>query len=115
MNGVKYVSAQLTSFLPQRVFDRFVSKYDGSKYVKYFTCWNQILCVIFGHLTNRNSLRDLIVILDAHSSKTYHFGFGKPVSKSTLSKVKERRNSKIFERFAVTSGCFVIFIHILVV
>lgn len=100
MNNGKYVFAQLTSFLPQRAFDRFVSKYEGNKYVKHFTCWNQLLCMIFGQLSNRNSLRDLIVILDAHSSKTYHLGFGKSVTKSNLSKANEKRNSKIFEEFA---------------
>jgi len=51
-------------------------------------------------LTNRNSLRDLIVILDAHSNKTYHLGFGKSVTRSNLAKANEKRNSKIFEEFA---------------
>ena len=100
MNDGKYVFAQLTSFLPQRIFDKFVSKYSGNKYIKHFTCWNQLLCMVFGQLTNRNSLRDLIVILDAHSNKTYHLGFGKSVTKSNLAKANERRNSKIFEEFA---------------
>lgn len=100
MNNGQYVFAQLTSFLPQRVFDKFVSKYSGNKYVKHFTCWNQLLCMVFGQLTNRNSLRDLIVILDAHSNKTYHLGFGKSVTKSNLAKANEKRNSKIFEEFA---------------
>lgn len=100
MNDGKYVFTQLTVFLPQRAFDRFVSKYKGNKYVKHFTCWNQLLCMIFGQLTNRNSLRDLIVILDAHSNKTYHLGFGKSVTKSNLSKANKRRNSKTFEEFA---------------
>lgn len=31
MNQGKYVFAQLTDFLPQRVFDRIVNKYDGNK------------------------------------------------------------------------------------
>ena len=100
MNNGKYVFAQLTSFLPQRVFDKFVSKYSGNKYIKHFTCWNQLLCMVFGQLTNRNSLRDLIIILDAHSNKTYHLGFGKSVTKSNLAKANEKRNSKIFEEFA---------------
>lgn len=100
MNDGKYIFTQLTSFLPRRIFDKFVSKYSGNKYVKHFTCWNQLLCMVFGQLTNRNSLRDLIVILNAHSNKTYHLGFGKSVSKSNLAKANERRNSKIFEDFA---------------
>lgn len=100
MNDGKYVFSQVISFLPQRVFDRFVSKYNGNKYVKHFTCWNQLLCMVFGQLTNRNSLRNLVVIIEAHRSKSYHLGFGKSISKSNLSKANEKRNSKIFEEFA---------------
>jgi hypothetical protein len=33
MNHGKYVFSQLVEFLPQRVFDRFVTKYDGNKKV----------------------------------------------------------------------------------
>ena len=100
MNNGKYVFAQIIEFLPQRVFDRLVEKYEGNRYVKHFTCWNQLLCMVFGQLTNRDSLRDLIVIIDAHSKKTYHLGFGKTVTRSNLAKANEKRNSKIFEEFA---------------
>ncbi len=100
MNQGKYIFAQLTEFLPQRVFDGFVSKYSGNKYVRHFTCWNQLLCMVFGQLTNRDSLRDLIVAIDAHARKTYHLGFGKSVTRSNLAKANEKRNSKIFEEFA---------------
>jgi hypothetical protein len=100
MNQGKYVFAQIVEFLPQRVFDRIVAKYDGNKYVRHFSCWNQLLCMLFGQLTNRDSLRDLIVALDAHSSKAYHLGFGKSISRSNLAKANETRNSKIFEEFA---------------
>ncbi|MFV0378542.1 MAG: DUF4372 domain-containing protein, partial [Mangrovibacterium sp.] len=41
MNKGKYVFAQLVEFLPRRVFDGIVGKYDGNKYVRHFTCWNQ--------------------------------------------------------------------------
>lgn len=100
MNQGKYVFAQIVEFLPQRVFDRIVDKYVGNRYVKHFSCWNQLLCMLFGQLTTRDSLRDLIVALDAHSSKSYHLGFGKSVTRSNLSKANESRNSKIFEEFA---------------
>lgn len=100
MNQGKYVFAQIVEFLPQRIFDRFVEKYDGNRYVKHFSCWNQLLCMLFGQLTNRDCLRDLIVALDAHCSKSDHLGFGKSVTRSNLSKANETRNSKIFEEFA---------------
>ena len=100
MNTGKYIFAQVTEFLPKRVFDCIVARYSGDKYVRHFSCWNQMLCMIFGQLTNRDSLRDLIVAIEAHSRKTYHLGFGKNVTRSNLSKANESRNCKIFEEFA---------------
>lgn len=100
MNQGKYVFAQLTEFLPGRVFDGIVEKYNGNKYVKHFTCWNQLLVMIFGQLSNRDSLRDLIVSLDAHHLKSYHLGFGKSVTRSNLAKANESRDYRIFEEFA---------------
>ena len=100
MNQGKYVFAQIIEFLPQRMFDKFVKKYDGNKYVKHFSCWNQLLCMVFGQLTNRDSLRDLIVAINAHSGKSYHLGFGKNVTRSNLAKANLNRNSKIFEEYA---------------
>lgn len=100
MNQGKYVYAQITEFLPRRIFNKFVKKYAGNKYVKHFTCWNQLLCMVFGQLTNRDSLRDLIVAINAHSSKSYHIGFGKNVTLSNLAKANLNRNNKIFEEYA---------------
>ena len=100
MNNGKYVFTQLIDFLPKRVFDGIVDRYSGDKYIRHFSCWNQMLTMIFGQLTNRDSLRDLIVAIEAHSRKTYHLGFGKSVTRSNLAKANENRNSKVFEEFA---------------
>lgn len=100
MNKGKYIFSQLTEFLPRRIFDRMVAEHNGNKYVKHFTCWNQLLCMFFGQLTTRDSLRDLITVIEAHSPKSYHLGFGKSVTRSNLAKANEKRNSKIFEEFA---------------
>ncbi|MDD4848523.1 MAG: IS4 family transposase [Bacteroidales bacterium] len=100
MHSGKYIFAQLIEFLPQKYFQRLVIKYEGDKYVKHFTCWNQLLVMMFGQLSNRDSLRDLTNTISAHTNKTYHLGFSKNVSRSNLSKVNERRESKIFEDFA---------------
>ncbi|WP_277089650.1 DUF4372 domain-containing protein [Alistipes sp.] len=45
-----------------------VAKYNGDRYVKHLTCWNQFLARMFGQLSNCESLRDLIVSLEAHHS-----------------------------------------------
>jgi len=100
MNQGKYVFSQILEFLPQRIFDKFVKQYNGNKYIKHFTCWNQLLCMVFGQLTNRDSLRDLIVAINAHEGKSYHLGFGKSVTRSNLAKANENRDYRIFEAFA---------------
>ena len=100
MHQDKYVFSQLVSFLDRSKFNRIVAKYDGDKYVKYFTCWNQLLALMFGQLSNRESLRDLIIALEAHQGKTYHLGLGKNVTRSNLSKANQNRDYRIFESFA---------------
>lgn len=100
MNKDKYVFAQLVSFMDNFKFLRIVKKYEGDKYVKSFSCWNQLLTMMFGQLTNRESLRDLIVATEAHSGKLYHLGMGKSVTRSNLSKANEQRDYRIFEEFA---------------
>ncbi len=96
----KYVFAQLASFLNRSKFNRIVAKYQGDKYVKHFSCWNQFLALMFGQLSNRESLRNLIVALEAHHSKCYHLGMGKNVSKSSLARANQDRNYRIFEEYA---------------
>nr|WP_306435326.1 DUF4372 domain-containing protein [Phocaeicola coprophilus] len=52
MNQDKYVFAQLTAFLNRTQFNNFVRKYDGNRYVKQFTCWNQLLMRISSWLSD---------------------------------------------------------------
>ena len=97
----KFVFSQLTSFLDRNHFNYLTSKYDGNKYVKHLTCWNQLLALMFGQLGNRESLRDVIVALEAHRSKCFHLGLGrKPIAKTTLATANQNRDFRIFEEFA---------------
>jgi hypothetical protein len=101
MHTGKYVFAQLIEFLPQKTFQRIVMKYQGDKYYKTFSCWNQLLIMMYGQLSGCESLRELICIITAHSPKSYHLGFGKSViTRSNLSKANANRDCKIFEEFA---------------
>ena len=100
MNQGKYVFSQIVTFLPARIFDRCVHHHQGDKWIKHFTCWNQLLCMMFGQLSSRDSLRDLLVCITAHKPKHYHLGFGKSISRSNLAEANEKRDCRIFEMFA---------------
>ncbi len=84
MNKGKHVFSQLLDFIDKDVFLRIANKYNGNKYVKQFTCWNQLTVLMFGQLSNRESLRDVILATQTHATKAYHLGFGKHVAKSIL-------------------------------
>ncbi len=101
MNKDKYVFAQLLEYLDYDKFRHLVDKYDGNRYVKHLTCWNQLLALMFGQLGNRESLRDVIVALEAHRSKCFHLGLGrKPIAKTALATANQNRDYRIFEEFA---------------
>ena len=60
-----------------------------------------MLTMIFGQLSNRESLRDLIVAFEAYKAKQYHLGLGRePIAKTTLATANPNRDYRIFEDFA---------------
>jgi len=99
MQQKSYVFAQFLSLLPRYDFQQCVNKYSGDHRTKNFKCWNQMACMIFGHIRQENSLRDIDIALNAHASKLYHIGI-KQCPKSTLADANEKRDYRIFEEFA---------------
>jgi len=101
MNQGKYIFAQLIEFLPYNDFIRCVAKFQGNYKIQTFTCWHQLLYMIFGQLSNRESLSDLITCLQSQQNKSYHLGMGKGTSKANLAKANEKRDFRIYESFAM--------------
>lgn len=100
MNQGRTVFAQLINFLSYHEFERCVARYDGNKSVRSFSCWDQLLTMLFAQLTYRESLRDIEVCLRAHRGKLYHSGLSGPVKRSTLADANETRDSSIYADFA---------------
>lgn len=97
----KFAFSQLTEFINQYQFDECVEKYKGNHRIKHFSCWEQFLAMIFGQLTFRESLRDIIVCLNSQRSKLYHLGFrSNNIVATTLSRANEVRNWQIYQDFA---------------
>lgn len=59
------------------VIPRYLTrKYEGDKYVKQFTCYNQLAVLMFGQLSNRENLRDVVLATQALEDKAYRLCFG---------------------------------------
>ena len=100
MNTGKYVFTQVTEFLPLNEFVKCVTRFRGNYQVKHFTCWHQLMCMLFGQLSNRESLSDLVTCLESQRSKWYHLGMGTGLSKSNLAYANEHCDWRIFAEYA---------------
>lgn len=100
MHQGRYVFAQLMQHLPLPAFRRAVTRFNGERYVKRFSCLDQFLCMAFAQLAGRESLREIEVCLRAHQAKLYHLGIRGRVARSTLADANERRDWRLYADFA---------------
>src|SRR6266481_3643309 len=96
MYAGKLVFAQLTDLIHPEQFRRCVRRYGGEYKVKTFPCWNQFLCMAFGQLTFRESLRDVETCLGSRQDQLYHLGIRGEVSHSTLADANRQRDWRIY-------------------
>lgn len=94
-----FILSQFLALLPRYEFQRIVNKYSGDYRAKHFKCWDQLGCMIFAHIRQERSLRDIDIAINAHASKLYHIGI-QQCPKSTLADANEQRDYRIFEEFA---------------
>lgn len=99
MNSGKIVFSQLMDFLPWYKFTCAVRRYQGDYRIRSFTCRDQLLCMLFGQLSFRESLRDIIICLRSQESKLYHMGIRGNVRRSTLADANEKRDWRIYAEF----------------
>lgn len=100
MNTGRTIFSQLMDFLPRHDFDLCVRRYQGEYRMRYFSCWDQFLCMAFAQLTYRESLRDIETCLRAARHKLYHVGFRGRVCRSTFADANEQRDWRIYADFA---------------
>ena len=101
MREGKLVFTQLSEHLPRAVFAKSVARHAGRYPTLKFSYWDQFLCMAFAQLTSRGSLRDITMCLRSQSAKLYRAGFRGTIARSTLADANERRDSRIFEEFAL--------------
>ena len=78
--------AQLLDFLDRNDFNHLARKYGGDKYVKQFTCYNQLAVLMFGQLSNRESLRDVVLATQANAQKAFIWDLARQPQKAICPK-----------------------------
>ena len=101
MNSGRFIFAQLLDLLSRYEFNKCVSRYDGNRRVRTFSCWDQFLVMLFAQLTYRESLRDIESCLRAFPKQLYHLGIRGVISRSTLADANEKRSWRIWADFAL--------------
>jgi len=100
MHEGRFIFSQLMEFLPRHEYNKCVTRYRGNHRTRTFTCYDQFLCMAFGQLTYRESLRDVVTCLEVLKPKLFHAGIRGKVSRSTLADANENRDWRIYADFA---------------
>lgn len=96
MHKVYTIFSELLKLCPRYQFDKAVQRYQGDRYVKTFTTWQQYITVLYSQIKQKDSLRDIETGLQAQSPRWYHLGLT-GIHKSTLSDANTKRDYQIFE------------------
>jgi putative transposase len=81
--------------LPRGAFQKTVEKYRGDRYSKGFSCWDQLVAMVYAQLGAASSLREIEAGFNQHRNHHYHLGT-RPIRRTTLSDANQKRNPQIF-------------------
>src|SRR5947208_5836148 len=94
------VFAQVTSTLFQSEFSRCVQSFPTAKPPRGLTEYDHFLALVFGQLTYRESLRDIVACLQSKKSLLYHLGFRGRLTRTNLAYANKHRDWRLFQAVA---------------
>jgi len=96
----KYVLSQLLSYITRYEFNKIVARNLDNYRFKSFSHWEHFICLSFGQLAGKESLRMICLALTSRPKKLYHLGIRSKVSRSTLSDANRSRSWIIYQELA---------------
>ena len=94
---------QLLQHFPRTEFAALVKKHDAERAAKGFSCWTQLVAMLFCQLGSADSLREICNGLACCLGKLVHLGIGMAPNKSTLSYANEHRPAALYEDLFYTA------------
>lgn len=112
MIKVASLFSQLLAHVPRSRFDALARRHQTERGAKGFSCWTQLVAMLFCHLARADSLREICNGLACCQGKLNHLGVAKAPNKSTLSYANAHRPAAFYEalfweledRFRATTG-----------
>jgi hypothetical protein len=88
---------QIIDVVNKAGFHQIVSKRQGDKYAKGFSCWDQCVSMLYCHFAQASSLREICGGLATVTGKLSHVGLRRAPKKSTLSLANAHRPHEIYQ------------------
>ena len=97
MNRVCSIFSQILHLFPRHKFEQAVKEHRAERHARGFSCWSQFVAMLFCHLGQAKSLREICQGLMAIEGKLKHLGVDRPPNKSTLAYANEHRPWQVYQ------------------
>lgn len=94
---VSSIFSQMLQLIPRPAFARIVAHRQGERHARGFTCWGQTVAMLFCHLGQAKSLREISEGLQASEGKLRHLGLSDAPGHSTLAYANAHRPWEIYQ------------------
>ena len=94
---VSSIFSQMLQLIPRPAFARIVAGRKGERHARGFTCWGQTVAMLFCHLGQAKSLREISEGLQASEGKLRHLGLSDAPGHSTLAYANAHRPWEIYQ------------------
>jgi hypothetical protein len=97
MNRVCSIFAQVLQFIPRAEFAAAVRQHQAERHARGFSCWTQLVAMLFCQLGRAQSLREIVGGLACCEGKLQHLGVALAPKRSTLAYANEHRPWQLFQ------------------
>jgi Transposase DDE domain/Domain of unknown function (DUF4372) len=97
MNRVCSIFAQVLGLIPRPQFEEAVKQHQADKHSKGFSCWAQMVSMLFCQLGQARSLREISGGLASCEGKLKHLGVKQAPCRSTLAYANEHRPWQLYQ------------------
>lgn len=97
MVAVASCFAQILALIDRTAFARAVQQHQAERGSKGFSCWDQLVSMLFCQMASAHSLREICGGLATALGKLVHLGVGRTPTRSTLAYANAHRPWQLYE------------------